>query len=99
MQIDREIEKIGDERNGAAILRPAIGQEHIEAFEDQDIRMINGDAFARHDVVGHMRIDRRLHITLAGLHIGDEGQEFVAVVAFRKALFSRMPSLRRTALG
>ena len=87
VQIDRKIEEIGNERNGAAILGAAIGQEHIEAFEDENVRTIDGDALARHDVVGHMRIDRRLHIALAGFHIGDEGQELGAVVAFRKALF------------
>ena len=70
VQIDREIEKIGDERNSVAVLRQPSGLQYVKAFDDEDVGPIDLDPLVRNDVIDQMRIDRRPHRPAAGLDVG-----------------------------
>ena len=87
VEIDREIEKVGHERNRLAVLRQAAGLQHVQSFDDQNVRAIDLDPVVRHHVVGEMRIDRRARRPAAGLDVGEKAQQRRQVVAFGKALF------------
>src|SRR3954451_14852256 len=86
IEIDREIEKVGNERDiPAALARPA-RQQHVDALEDKDIRTVDGNIFIRHDVVGEVRINRRFDVALSGFDLPQETNERVLVIALRKTL-------------
>jgi hypothetical protein len=91
VEINREIEKVGDERHRLAVLGQAPGLQHIEAFDDQNVRPVDLDPLVRDDVVDQMRIDRRSHRAASRLDVGEEAQQRRQVVAFRKALFLHQP--------
>ena len=82
----REVEIVGDIGNGLAVARRPAGLQHGEAFDDQDVGPVDGDAAAGHDVIDEVRVDRRLDVPLAGLDVGEEVQQRLGVVALRKTL-------------
>ena len=85
----RKIEKSKkSETNGISLPSRGsrFGSEHVDALDDEDVRPVDDDRFARHDVVGEVRIDRRGDIVLAGLDRRQEADERRAVVALGKAL-------------
>ena len=86
VDIDREIEEVRHHRNRLAVARQPAGLQHIDAFDDQDVRPVDLDPFVRNDVVGQMRIDRRAHRPPSGLDVAEERQQRRQVVALRKAL-------------
>ena len=71
IDIDREVEEIRDERHDLAVLRQFARLQHVDAFEDQDVRPVDGDELAGHDVIGQVRIDRRADIGAAPDLIAD----------------------------
>ena len=86
VQKDRKIEEIRHEGDHLVFARKTVGQEHIETFDNQDVRSVHGYGLARHHVVDEMRIDRGDHIALARLDVRQEANERAAIVAFGKAL-------------
>ena len=64
VQENREVEKVGDERNLLAVARQAVGQQDVDPFEDENVRAVDDDRFPVHDIVGDMRIDRRGDVVL-----------------------------------
>ena len=85
IEIDREIEEVGDEGNFAAVAH-ARRKQNIDAFDDENVGTIDAGRFALDDVVGHMRIDRRADVAPSRLHVGKKSQQRLVVVALRKAL-------------
>ena len=85
VQENREIEKIGNERNLLAFAQQPVRQEHVQPLDDENVGPVDHDLLARHHVVDEMRIDRRAHMRVACLHVGEEADQSSAVVAFRKA--------------
>ncbi len=59
VDIDREIEEIGHERNRHAVLRHAGRLEDVEALDDEDVRPVDHLLLARHHVVDQVRVERR----------------------------------------
>ena len=59
VDIDGEIEEVGDEGDRLAVLRQVARLQHVQPFQDQDVGPVDDDRLARHDVVGEVRIDRR----------------------------------------
>ena len=43
IEIDREVEEIGDDRNGPAVARERTGLQDIDAFDDQNIGLTDLD--------------------------------------------------------
>ena len=86
VEIDREIEKVRHERDRLAVLRQAAGLQHVQSFDDEDVRPVHFHPLVRRHVVDEMRIDRRPRRTPPGFHVGEEAQQRRQVVAFRKAL-------------
>ncbi|MNZ98383.1 hypothetical protein D3C78_1176640 [compost metagenome] len=60
--------------------------QHIDAFEDQNIRLVDDSELIRQNVIGQVRIARCFHIGLARLDRRQETQERADIVAFGKAL-------------
>ena len=46
VDINREIEEVRNVGNAAPIPRRAAGLQNIDAFDDENIRLVNGDGFA-----------------------------------------------------
>ncbi len=84
IEINREIEEIGDERNSLAVLGQAPGLENIETFDDEDFGPVDLDPLIWNDVVDEMRIDRGAHRAAPGFDVGEEAQQRRQIVAFRK---------------
>ncbi|SLH43744.1 Uncharacterised protein [Mycobacteroides abscessus subsp. abscessus] len=78
VDIDGEVEQIRDHQ-------PRTGLQHIESLDDENVGLADTVQLARHDVVGDVRIDRCAHLLGAGFHLGDEPQQFAAVVALRES--------------
>jgi hypothetical protein len=86
VEIDREVEEVGHERDGLAILGRATGLQHVQPLDDQDVRMVDLDPLIGHHVVDEVRVDRCARRALPGLDVGEEMQEPGEIVALRKAL-------------
>src|SRR5262249_952187 len=86
IEIDREIEKIRNERNRLAILRQTAGLQNIQSFNDKKVRPVDLDPLVRYNVVDQMRVDRGTCGTAARLHIGKEAQQRRQIITFRKTL-------------
>src|SRR5829696_6360735 len=83
---DREVEIVRYEGNRGAVLRQPRGLKDVKALDDEDVGSVDDRLLSRNDVVDEVRVERRLHIALAGLDVGQEVQELAGVVALRKAL-------------
>ena len=68
------------------MLRQLGGLEHVQSFDDQNVGTVHDDLFARHDIIGEVRIDRRFDIRLPGLHVGDELKKPRLIEALGEAL-------------
>src|SRR6516225_3951187 len=90
-EIDREIEKVGDERNGFAVLGQAPGLQDVQSFDNQNVRSIDLDPYIGDNVVDEMRIDRRMHRPPPGFDVREKPQQSGKVVAFRKSLLVHQP--------
>mgnify|MGYP001353347571 CR=1 FL=1 len=88
IDIDREVEEIGDEGHFLAVARQVAGLKDVQPFQDKDVGAVHGDRLARHDVIIEMRIDRRGDMPAARLQVRQELQQRRPVVAFRKALLA-----------
>src|SRR5262249_20911344 len=86
VKVNREIEKIGYEWDRLAVFRQPAGLQHVQSFNDKDVRPVDLDRLVRHYVVDQMRIDRRPCWTPAGFHIGKEPEQRRQVIALWKAL-------------
>ncbi len=65
IDIDREVEEVGDEGHELAVLRQLARLQHVEPLEDQDVRPVDRHELAGQHVVGEVRIDRRADVGLA----------------------------------
>ena len=98
--IDREVEEVGGVGNAAAIARRAAGLQHVEAFDDEDVGLVDDHVLVLQHVIGEMRIERRRDVALARLDVGQEAQDGGQVIAFRESpCGSSGPSRSRMALG
>src|SRR3546814_2496353 len=86
IDIDREIEEVGNPRHELAVGEQVARLQHVDALEDQDVRPVDDRELVGQDVKGQVRIARRLDVGLARLDGGEEAQQRADVVAFRKAL-------------
>ena len=99
IDIEREVEEIRhDDRRWSGRLERG-GLQDVESFEDQDVGAGDRDRFARHDVVALMRIDRRAHLRLASLDIGQKLDHPPAVVALGKTLALHQAAFDQRGVG
>ena len=88
IHIDGEVEEVGHHHAGLGCASTALhppGLQHVQPFKDEDVGLLDPLHLAGHDVIGLVRIDRRLHHRLTGLQRPQEGDHSLAVVALRKA--------------
>ena len=76
-----EIEEVGDKHAGAL----AGGLEDVEAFEDEDVRLLDAGYAARDDVVVQVGVDGRADGGGTGFEVGEELEEEALIVAFGEA--------------
>ena len=86
VEIDREVEEVGDEGDRGAVPRQARRLEDVQALDNEDIRRFNHLLLARHHVVDEVGIDRGGDAPMPGLDVGEEAQQGRAVVALGKTL-------------
>ena len=56
--------------------------QHVQSFDDQDVRLTHDLQLARHDVVRQVRVDRGAHFGQARFHIGHEPDDVGARRSF-----------------
>src|SRR6266480_856339 len=61
VDIDGEIEEIGNDGYRLAVTRQPSGLQHIDALDDQNVGLVDLLPLVRNDVPTQMRIDRRAH--------------------------------------
>jgi hypothetical protein len=86
VDIDRKVEEVRQERHDLAVAGQLARLQHVDAFEDQDVRPVDGRKRARHDVIGQVRIERRLDGPLAGLYARQEPKQRAYIIAIGKSL-------------
>src|SRR5580704_17091743 len=70
IEIHREIEEVGDEGHGLAVLGQAPGLQHVETLDNEDLGPVDLDLLVRNDVVDQVRVDRRTYRVPAGFDFG-----------------------------
>ena len=66
IEIDREIEEVGDERDCLAVLGQAPGLQHVEPFHDQDIGPEPAQSFSYADPIERInRVDHHFNIQIS----------------------------------
>ena len=58
VDVDGEVEVVGEGQPGAAVPAGQRGLEHVQALDDEDVGAVHGQPLARHDVVDEVRVDR-----------------------------------------
>ena len=86
VEIDREVEEIRHVGDRLAVPRRRSGLQHVEALNDQNVRLLDLDPLVRLHVGDQVRVDRRAHRPPPGLHLGEEAQQRRQVVALGEAL-------------
>src|SRR5262245_55452118 len=85
VDVNREIEKIGNEWNGFAVLGHACRLQDVQSFDNENVGPIDQQGLAWKDIVVKMRIDGRLDMFLARLHLMKKIQQPRGIEAFGKA--------------
>ncbi len=86
VEVDREVEEVGHEGNGRAVPGQAGGLQDIQPFDDEDVRAFDHPLLPRDPIVDEVRVERRRHPLLAGLHLVEKAQQRGGVVALGKTL-------------
>ena len=93
IEIDREIEEVGDEGLRFVSIRRLPRLQDVQPFDNENIRPVDRNRFALKNIVGEVRIDRRLYLGRARLHIGEEAEQALDVEALGETLALHQPAL------
>src|SRR5215213_3817009 len=72
VDVDGEVDVVGDEDHVAARRLRQTGFQHVEALHDEDVGPSYGLSFVGQDVVGQVRVDRGARFAAAGFDVGQE---------------------------
>ena len=92
IDVDREVEEVGDDHARLGPPAPRRRLQHVHAFDDHDVGAAQHDLLAVDDVVREVRVLRRPHLGFARLQLGEELHQPPDVVALGKALAAHQPA-------
>ena len=92
IDINREIDEIRDEyvMRVVRIVHPAL--QHVQTFQNQDVRLDHGFIPTRDAIVDQVRIDWRSHVRHAGFQVRDKFHQTVHIIRKRETFLLHQPT-------
>ncbi len=99
IHIDGEVDEVRYE-DAVRILRVVhAALQHIEPFQDQDVRLLHHLLLIRNDVVDEMGVNGGLDFLVAGADVGDKLHQMADVVGLREPLAAHQAALFQHLVG